>query len=264
MTLIDRTGTFRGDIVDAGVSLTKNDYPQYVAKLLAEAYWDEEEQKWVSWKEVEENEAIAYLILFGSTGETLTCEQVKKVTGWDGVAFTDLNNIDATKISLQFRIADNTYKGKTTQQVVWIDTYDATPGGAGIRKLDADALKQLDAKYKQTLAITAKKAAPVKAKSKKAVTKETTPPVKKTTKPPAIPRPTVAKPTADAIGKCTMQEGWDEICESLSPGVTSEQTETVWMDTIAKVAEGVLIEDITEEQWFQIKVTVKDEICIPF
>lgn len=256
MSIINHTGTFRGDIVDAGVSVTKNDFPQYVAKLLAEAYWDEDEQQWVNWKDVEENETIAYLVLFGGTGETLTCEQVKKVTGWNGVSFTDLNNIDATKVSLQFRIADNTYKGKTTKQVEWIDVYDATPGGAGIRKLDADGLKQLDAKYKQMLAATAKKAAPAKAK-------KASPPAKKV-KAPAIPRPTVVEPTAAAIGKCTMQEGWDEVCESLSPGVTDDQRDDAWMNTIARVAKNVLVEDITEEQWFEIKVAVRDEICIPF
>ena len=249
MSLINRTGTFRGDVVDAGVSVTTNKYPQYVAKLLAAEYWDTEEQKWVSWKDVEENEITAFLVLFGGTGETLTCQQVKKVTGWDGVAFTGLNNIDPTKLCLQFRVEDNEYKGKTTKQVTWVDVYDATPGGAGIRKLDVAELAQLDAKYKTTLAATAKKAAPAKAAKK-----------------PAIPKPTVVKPETDAspVGKCTMQEAWDEVNELLSPGVDADKVEKVWMAAINTTAGGVLLEDITDEQWFQIKVTVKDEVCIPF
>jgi len=251
MSLINRTGTFRGDVLDAGVVLSKNDYPQYVVKLLAAEYWDTDEQKWVNWKDVEENEITAFLTLFGSTGETLTCKQVKKVTGWSGVSFTELNGIDPTKVCLQFRIEDNEYKGKVTQQVKWVDVYDATPGGAGIRKLDANELKQLDAKYRQTLAATAKKAAPAKA-GPKAIKK------------PAIPKPTVAKPTDAAVGKCTMQEAWDDVCDSLSPGVDDDKRDGVWMGAIEKIAKNLLLEDITEEQWFQIMVTVKDEICIPF
>lgn len=256
MSLINRTGTFRGDVVDAGVSVTTNKYPQYVAKLQAAEYWDEEEQKWVSWKGVEENEITAYLILFGGTGETLTCQQVKKVTGWDGVAFTGLNNIDFTNFSIQFRVEDNEYKGKTTKQVTWVDAYNATPGGAGIRKLDAAELAQLDAKYKTTLAATAKKAAPVKA-------------AKKTTKkasPPKIPKPTVVPPEvkSNPTGKCTMQEAWDEVSETLSPGIDESIKEDTWMKAVDRIANGVLLEDITEEQWFQIKVAVKDDICIPF
>ena len=89
MNQVIRESTFRGGIVSHAVSLTKGDFPQWVAELVATEIWDDEEKIWVDFtaeEYVEEgNGAIAYLVLFGSKGETLNCTQVKKVTGWDTI-----------------------------------------------------------------------------------------------------------------------------------------------------------------------------------
>lgn len=49
MSLIDRAATFRGNIVDHAVSVSRNEFPQFVCSLVAKEIYDEEEQIWVDW-----------------------------------------------------------------------------------------------------------------------------------------------------------------------------------------------------------------------
>jgi len=161
--LIDRTSTFRGRIVDHGVSLSTNGFPQWVAQLIASEIYDEEKQVWVDWSEYDVNEITSYQVLFGSNKkETLAVAQIKKITGWEGNSFQALTNMDLTEVGIQFRVEENTYEGKTSLQVAWVDEYDAVPGRR-VAKLDAEDLKKLDAQYAQLLKQTGKKAAPAKA-----------------------------------------------------------------------------------------------------
>ena len=89
MSLVDRTGTFRGVVTDHAISVTTNGFPQLMAGLQGHEYYDEDEKVWVDWSEQGENEVTAYLVLFGGNDkETLTCKQVKKVFNWDGKSFT--------------------------------------------------------------------------------------------------------------------------------------------------------------------------------
>jgi hypothetical protein len=53
MSQINRTGTFRFQPVDAGISLTKNKFPQWIAQLQAVEYYDEDTEQWIDWSEYE-------------------------------------------------------------------------------------------------------------------------------------------------------------------------------------------------------------------
>jgi hypothetical protein len=146
-------GNFRGTIVDAGVAVTSGGYPQLVAKLHVEEMWDEDVKEWAAWEdfgwdkeEIKDRSIVAYNVLFGKKGCTLSGEQVMKITGWEGDSFASLAAMDLEGTKLQWRNEENTYEQKTSVQVTWIDLYDAEPGGT-VRKLDDKGIKDLDAKF---------------------------------------------------------------------------------------------------------------------
>jgi hypothetical protein len=161
-------GSFRGTIEDAGVGVSSGGFPQFVAKLHVEEMYDEEQKEWAPWEEfdwtpdqVNDRTIFAYEILFGQKGATLSNDQVKKVTSWNGESFAGLAAMDHKGTKVQWRNETNTYEGNTTVQVAWLDEYDATPGGS-VKKIDAKALADLDAKFADMLA--KKDAAPAKGK----------------------------------------------------------------------------------------------------
>ena len=230
MKQVDREATFRGNIVNHAVSLTKNEYPQWVAELKAIEIWDDDDKVWVDWTDVEENGAIAYLVLFGGKGETLTCTQVKKATGWDGLSFTGLNELDLSETIIQFRMEYNTYNDKTTLQVAWIDEENAEPGTA-IRTLKPDEMKALDAKFKQFMTKAAPATAPAVGKPKapgkvtaKGVkpTQKKGPVVKKASKPPTPGTTPEAPPEAAVTSGMpaipTIEDATDEYTKAAASG----------------------------------------------
>jgi hypothetical protein len=155
-------GNFRGTIVDSGVSATSGGFPQLVLKVHADEMYDEEEKKWFPWDdfdwdaaEAKDRSIVSYNVLFGAKGATLSCDQVKKITGWEGDSFATLCAMDLTGMKIQWRNEEDTYDGKTKVQVSWIDLFDAEPGGT-VRKLDDSALKALDAKFGEFLTSTVK------------------------------------------------------------------------------------------------------------
>lgn len=275
--LVDRTGTFRGRIVDHTVSTTKNGYPQWVAQLVALELYDTDEGVWVDWSEYDVNEITAYMTMFGSKGEVvLNCQQIKKVTGWTGLSFGDLSELDLTEVGIQFRVEDNTYEGKTNKQVSWIDEYDAEPGRT-VRKLKPDEMKALDAQYAKFLKASGKKTAPVKAKTKpqgpgkvtaKGVktTQKRGPVIKRsndplgpqaaqpTEQPPKTPAPP-APPADDGLpdGVSSKEEAWETIYEMKAKEVTDEQIAVKWQATLKEVAPGVDQKKLTPHQWFLVR-----------
>ncbi len=270
MSLIDREATFRGNIIDHAVSLTKNEFPQFVCKLAAKEIYDEEEKVWVDWSDVEENEITAYLVLYGGKGETLNSTQVKKATGWDGLSFQGLNDADLSEVIVQFRTEDRTYEDKTTLQVTWFDEADAEPGRS-VRKLDQSELKQLDAKFAQILKSSGKKAAPAKAGTKKEAAK----PGKVTAKgvKPTAPKGPVTKkaapvasapPAASAMpaGHCTKQEAWDTVVEMQDKGVTDEALAKAYLAAVIEVSGSNDQDALTDEQWFQVKEIVLKQTAV--
>ena len=276
MSLIDRAATFRGNIVDHAVSVSRNEFPQFVCSLVAKEIYDEEEQIWVDWTDVDQNEITAYVILYGSKGETLSFNQIKKVLGWDGASFQVLNDGDYSEVGIQFRVVEDTYDNKPQIKVEWVDEYNAEPGRA-VRKLDPDELKQLDAKYAQLLKASGKKVAPVKASGTNAGTvkakdiKSTSPKGPVTKKPKNSPKnpseettstlpPTV--PNALPGGHCTKQEAWDEIVELRDKKVTDEQLAKSWVNAIKEVGGDKQPEEFTDEEYFQVKEKVMSETAV--
>jgi hypothetical protein len=293
-------GNFRGTIVDSGVSATNGGFPQLVLKVHADEMYDEEEKKWFPWDEFDwdANEAkdrsiVSYNVLFGKKGATLSCDQVKKITGWEGDSFSTLCAMDLTGKQIQWRNEEDTYDGKTKVQVSWIDVYDAEPGGT-VRKLDDKALKELDAKFNEFLTNTvkpekavggrkrsSKKAAdeapveeekteaPVeetkpkgrRGRPKKDATKdeapaESTPPEAPTSEPPE--EPAGEKDVLETSGPCTKQEAWADVNELKSEKVSDADLSSEWLKQIEVIAPGKDQKDMTNEEWGTVRAAVLD------
>jgi len=146
MSNIDRVGSFRGKIVDRAIGESTGGYPQAILQLEASEMWDVENGVWVPWN-FDEVETIAYLVLFGKSGKpTASARQLMKATGWDGVAFLDIQENTELKDQIQWRMEENTWEGNTTIRCQWIDEYDAVPGKK-VKKLDKGDIAKLQAKF---------------------------------------------------------------------------------------------------------------------
>ena len=137
---IDSIGTFVGEIKESGLGLTKNGFPQWVARLKAMKKWIDspEEMKhfqleapgYVDWSSFDE-ETVAYLVLFKSKDEfsddtkLLNYEQLQLATGWDGTEFDSIGGFVGKTIL--FRVEQNNYTNPTTGKVSndprvnWVD-----------------------------------------------------------------------------------------------------------------------------------------------
>ena len=175
MARVDRTGTFLATPIDYGIDKTKNGgFPTFNIQAKLVKYYDEESGEWMAWDEYGQEIPI-YLSLFGKNKKTqeieptLNHQQVMKVFEWSGDSFVDLINRDYKGLLFQVRIKDNDPKYATNNPFVpsYIDVADAAPI-RGIKKLDTDSVRALDAEF----AIATKKSA----KPKTAVTAPKIPP----------------------------------------------------------------------------------------
>jgi hypothetical protein len=259
--LISNEGSYRGEILEGGLSESTNGFPQEVLKLKSVEVWDTESQEWLP-ADPENNEIVWYGVLFdGKDKETLNCKQLKKVTGWAGASFAELDALDLAGVPIQFRVEPHTYNENTTLQVSWIDVHDAVPGKT-LRKLDKEGVVALQQRYATILASTktAVKAvsAPVsaapapKTAPKATASKATNPAVPKTTPKPKG-RPTV--PAAKPSGKCTPDEAWDAVMALKKDDITEEAMTGIWTDEVYKINPDP--DALTPEQWFAVKVSVQ-------
>jgi len=251
MSLITQEGTYKGNVLESAVGVSKNEFPQLILSLRGTELWDEETETWVDWSAVPENDITAYLVLIDSkNNETLNYKQVQSVLGWDGKSFAELDALDLSQIPIQFRVAPNTYQEKTTLQVEWIDVADAIPGRT-VRRLDAQGLKSLDARFKGVLKGIAPAKAP--AKAPKAAAKPEAPAT------PKVPAKAPSQASASNIpmGKCTKDEAW-KACIDMKDDktVTDENLANAWVEAVAKITPGKTDAKVTPEEWFLIREVV--------
>lgn len=285
MAQIDRTGTFRFQIVDAGIGQTKNGFPQWLAQLQAVEYYDEETEQWIDWSQYNEREITCYAVLFGGDGNpTLTAKQLQKALNWSGASFEELEYEYLGDILFQGRVEEHTYQEKTSLQVVWIDAFDAEPGRT-LQKLDSDGIKKMAAKYASKLRElsggnkpksvgkidkeAAKEAAKKRVNDRKAkgaaaeekAAKAEPPKPPKPPKPPTPPKSPKAETETEAevIDK---GRAWIECCQRRDKSVTDEHLETEWHKAIGDLGG----EDDIEEnnRWAEVRDKVLSALDIPY
>ncbi len=293
-------GSFRGKIEDAAVGIASGGFPQLTLKLGVEEMYDESAKEWAAWEdfwdegsnEVNDRTIFAYLVLFGEKGATLSCDQIKLITGWAGDSFKSLEALELIGTKIQWRNAENTYQGKTNVQVAFVDLFDAAPGGS-CKKIDEAAIASLDAKFAEFLGGGTNKpeskkgargskaktdAAPKEDTAKEETTEEKSKTGGRRGRKPAAPKTEAAATTTPpqdtappdepvdesalftTIEPCTKQEAWTAVCESKKATVTVDELTKVWQTTIAKVAPGKSQADLTGEDWSAVRAGVLDDI----
>jgi hypothetical protein len=275
--LISQAGYYKGTVLDGGVGESSGGFPQCNLALKATEVYDPETDSWLP-ANPEADEINYYGTLMQridtkqpasitNCTEGANAKQVKKIFGWDGASYAELQTLLLPDTPIQFRVEPNTYNEKTTLQVSWIDEPGASPV-RGVRKLDADGVKALQAKYAGVLASTKAPKKAVSAPVKAPVTSDTVvkevvaalTPTKPTTAPPKRAGRPAGKPVAPNtnVGKCTADEAWAAVSSLKRDDVTDEVLTTEWTTAIQTVTGDINTaeEKITPENWFQIKELV--------
>jgi len=289
---IDSTGTYLGTIEESGLSTSKGGFPQAILRLKATqkyinapnelAHFKLEEPAYVDWSGFDED-ILAYLILFKSTEEftkdtaLLNYEQLQLATGWDGQSFEPL--ADGKSLlgkTILFRVEENTYEGKTSLRVQWVDAADAPPEKS-IKSLDVTAAKALSAKLRVDRPApkpqAAKPGKPGKPSPANAPTPAVSSATPKVTPPATAPKSPSKPPTkkaaaevpaeasVPAIGLPTavsQEEAWNYV--NAHKGENSDgEIADAWLSATGEVGPNRDDTDFTKEDWAKVRdIVVKD------
>jgi len=275
MSLIDRCGTFRFQIIDSGIAEKETGTIQWVAQLKAVEYYDEETEQWIDWTEYEECEITAYLTLFGKDNQPIFhAKQLQKALGWSGAAFEELETKYVADVVFQGLVKEETYQSKTTKKIAQVDAYDAEPGRI-LQKLDTDEVKKLSAKFTAQLrtlsggvkpqSVPAKpnRAEAKAAKKEELEEKATRGKVAEAKAPQPKSRPTPPKPPKKA-GRPKKEEqevvekgaAWVDCCVARDKSISDKELENTWHDAVDLFGG----EDVIEEKGLWGKV--KDKVIV--
>ena len=265
---IDRAGTFRGNPVDWGVTETKkNHLPQFVVKLAATEFYDEEKGEYIPWGEYEQ-EMTAYFVLFtdksGAWEEIFHVKSMKDVFGWDGLSFESLANGNYGDLTVLFRVEENEFEGNITLQVQWIDQADSSPTRQ-LQKMDTKGLAAMTTKLGSALSATAVAPKPATAPKKATRSRQAKPKAKKnpTQSAPSGSPPTVTSapvtpvpdgPPSDPEPE-TKESAWAAV-ESIS-GVDADKLAKTWLGCIACFDKSET--EFTSDDWATLRIAVVAE-----
>jgi hypothetical protein len=292
MGKIDTIGTYKGVVLEHGLALTKNGFPQLVIKVQAtEKYIDSpaelkhyelETEQYIDWSEFDET-TTGFLVLFKDneefTEETalMNYEQVQLALGWDGQEFDDLNGEKFVGKEVLFRMEENFYNEQTTIRLNWIDAADAPPNRE-LMKLDATklaALPKIKVGGKTAKPAAAKAAKPGKpsaaassptaTKGAKPSTSETAPSkpapstAPKATKTP--PKATAESPADDRPDAVSQGDAWEYVCNHKG-GNSDNDIEQAWIESVQEISgdnDNLDESEFTEQLWAKVRdLVVKD------
>jgi hypothetical protein len=292
MQQIDRAGTFRGFIVEHGVSETNKGYPQFVGEFKAVEFYDETgeltggEPGYIDWAPYDQGTTL-YLVLYtkGADGqwvELKNAEQVKKALAWDGLSFESLANGDYHEKMIVVRMKEEEYQGRVRIKGDWIDAADANPVKT-LPKFDAAKLAGLTAKIGGILAAKATAPTPAKApvpatakpagaptapprgkpgpkpKAKPALptAPAPTPAVPASAAPSGSPPPTPTTPPPAPATPTTKLSAWEKVnklsgCEG--DAAKEAKVAEVWIEEVMKL--GKTEDKMTSDDWHTVQEAV--------
>ena len=99
---------YKGRILSHNVDVDITGQPHWIAKLQTIEIWDEIEQEWST---TNQTEVEADLILFDQSGNSKFAEQLSLALKWSGCVYSELGNLDLSKVRVQFVVED----GNVTQ-----------------------------------------------------------------------------------------------------------------------------------------------------
>lgn len=174
---LDREGTFRGRIIEYGLQESDSGSVGINVKCVIDEAYNFETESWEDWREFE-FECFGYVNLVKKDGKSndKSAENLCKCAGWNG-SLGDVALGGWKPDPIQFTTKADTYKDKTSFKVDYINQFDRIPGG-GIKSVDPDKAKTLQAKYGTTfkaLAANVKRSAPPAGKPSSPPQRQTVP-----------------------------------------------------------------------------------------
>lgn len=296
MSMINAIGTYRGAMQEHAVNLTKTGLPNFEAKLQAIEKYNFETAEWGA-ADAENCEITGFLVMFNKDNEPLFhVQDIMRVCEWDGRSLAELDGADLDGLALQWRVIEDTYDGKTRLKVAAIAAFDDTPGTGGVRKLDAESVKTLDAKFAAALSKLSGGPKPVSAKAP-AVTKPAVLPPKAgkkskvaqadptTSQPkspasdapvvtesatavkpaaenmvkPAAPKPPMLRTPPVPAKELTYEEAWEKCYGMKSKQTTDDELGAAFTAAVQRIAPDTEMEQITGAQWNEIANAVVAE-----
>src|SRR3990167_2344707 len=147
----DRTGTFRGDIIEYGLRREKSGSVGIGVKVALKEMWDESADPpgWIPWDYDQEAFGTIYVIKKDGHLHETGFGPLVEHANWDG-DFDSINNATWKPLPVQFTLEANEYQGKTTYRVGFVNGWNDTPGN-GLGKCDAATVNELKTKYGSTM-----------------------------------------------------------------------------------------------------------------
>jgi hypothetical protein len=107
-------------------------------------WWNPEQREWTDWAPYDHRAfASVWIIKRDGTPNERALQNLVESLGWNG-DIDDLNRTDTwTPNPCQLTVEENTYDGKTTLRVNWINPYNAQPV---IKGMDESGVKQIKAR----------------------------------------------------------------------------------------------------------------------
>lgn len=276
---IDTVGTFRWEVIGTGFGVTKasenstGGKPQALLDLKALEKWVDDpdglkhfgltEPGWVDWSSFNEG-TLAYLLLFNSADEfspntaMKNYEQLTLALGWDGQEFEAFatGKFDGKKI--QARTATNSYKGKDSIQIAWVDKYDANPERS-LKSIDTSEIKALTARIRMGKAPVVAASAPTKPASSPAkadvpaATAKPMPP-KSSAATSAPPAAATTKPTSAPTfpSEATQTQAWDQLM-TVKGDKSDDACADLWLAACTSVANGRSEDAFTPADWASVR-----------
>jgi hypothetical protein len=119
----------------------KNNLACFTMKLQLNAIWNGE--AWEGLEQAAEMFSDSYLEKTDGNVNDTAIKSLKECLGWDGKDVMWLADFDHSQVQLQATVEEDSYNGKTSLKVQWINPIDSDPNGGGMKKSDPAAVKSI-------------------------------------------------------------------------------------------------------------------------
>lgn len=166
-TEADREGNFKCQIIEYGVKKMDSGAVGVTLKVRLMAHYNFETEEWVPWSEYDmEAWGTVWVIKKDGKLNKIGAESLIEHAGWDGYLESIVEH-RWEPTDCQVSLKENTYEGKTTYPINYVNALDRVPGQLG--NVDTDEAKSLDTQYGSALraiagTVRANKSAPANGK----------------------------------------------------------------------------------------------------
>ena len=158
---LNREGFFRGRIEEFGVREEDSKAIGIALRVRVLEEWSEE---YSLWKDVsgEFVDAMGVIYIRGKEGQLLdkAVHSLVKFAGWNG-RISDITEGLWMPKEIQVVVKANTYKGKTTYRIAFVNDYNRAPGGSALSNVTSERAAELQAAMPDLLVMAAQAGAPV-------------------------------------------------------------------------------------------------------